>query len=261
MFRGLVPVRNASTVLTIATVIVGVPACVYALKCLSLVVFQNKVLYMNYFPPGSRKLDADPRTSFGASFSDVSIATADGIRLHCWSIPAATTPDKQPTLVYFHGNAGNVAHRIDLLKNLHKLNVNLFVPSYRGYGLSSGSPSESGLKLDAQAIMKYVMERELQHAQFILFGHSLGGAVAAYATSLHPERVSLLVLENTFTNIPDMLDEFYPKWTLYRYLKFALKSIWDTRSIVKDQRMQGVPMLFISGEFDEIVPPKMMKML
>jgi pimeloyl-ACP methyl ester carboxylesterase len=103
--------------------------------------------------------------------------------------------------------------------------------------------------------------QQLIGKQIVFYGHSLGGAVATYAASLRPGFASGLVLENTFSSIPDMVDEFYPSWTPYRYMKPLLWNHWDTFSLLtaKEGPLSNMPMLFISGEHDEIVPAAMMR--
>jgi hypothetical protein len=96
------------------------------------VAFQNKVIYINYFPPGSRQLESHPQAAFGATYQDVWINTKDKEKLHAWWIPQSKAVNEGTTIVYFQGNAGNVSHRLVLFKQLHQqVGVSLFAPSYR----------------------------------------------------------------------------------------------------------------------------------
>ena len=110
------------------------------------------------------------------------------------------------TILYFHGNAGNIGHRVpNALLMLVNLKANVVLVDYRGYGKSEGEPSEDGLYLDAEATLDYVMTRpDLDKTKVLLFGRSLGGAVAVRLASANPHRVAAIVVENTFLSIPHM---------------------------------------------------------
>ncbi len=110
----------------------------------------------------------------GLAYEPVKISTTDGETLHGWFVPAAAA---NGTVLFFHGNAGNISHRMEYLLMFHRLGYDTFIFDYRGYGESSGAPSESGTYLDAQAAWRYLTETKgIPPARIMLFGESLGGA-------------------------------------------------------------------------------------
>lgn len=138
-----------------------------------------------------------------------------------------------------------------------RLGVNIFMVSYRGYGRSGGSPEEQGLKLDAVAVMNHVSRMpQIDNKRILVLGRSLGGAVGTYIAANHPEHVKGLVLENTFTSIPDMVDVVMPWVAPLKFL--VLRISWASIDLIPKVT---APVLFISGLRDELVPPEHMKRL
>jgi len=263
--------------------------------------FQNKLLYFPEIPPDSRiKFNSTEDYERIGAFEEIFLETDDGAMIQCWLFKQTRT-HLAPTFLYFHGNAGNIGHR---LLNIHdfyrKLKVNVFIVEYRGYGKSTSSPSEAGIRLDAKAALQYLLfsRTDIDSNKIIFFGRSLGGAVAidlaariaegwlptqssrahfSYSTStmsltapdpstfvvpspsspiIDPSRIPYaLIIENTFTSIPDMIDEIFP---LLSVAKFLSVNIYDNRT--KIQKI-GCPTLFLSGMCDELVPPRMMQEL
>jgi fermentation-respiration switch protein FrsA (DUF1100 family) len=141
-------------------------------------------------------------SDFGLEFQEVRLTAADGPRLHGWFIPAAGARN---LLLFCHGNAGNISHRLDNLARLHAAGVAVFIFDYRGYGKSQGSPSEKGMYLDAEAAWDWAQaqaQARRQGGRVVIFGRSLGGVAALHlATARQPAG---LVLESTFTNLGAM---------------------------------------------------------
>jgi len=194
----------------------------------------------------------------GLSYEDVSIETQDGVTLHCWLVKAADQATA-PTMLYFHGNAGDMASRVEHVKKLQAtLGCNVLMVSYRGYGKSSGKPSEEGFMEDAVAALKYLTESEaIKSSKIFVFGHSVGGAVAIHLAAVSQEDesltpVSALIVENTFTSIAEMAGP------LLRRVGDWLPSKWKNHE--KIQQI-SCPVLFLSGRLDTIVPPEMMDLL
>ena len=134
-------------------------------------------------------------------FDDVTIVTSDGVRLNGWHIPA---PGARGTLLFFHGNAGNISHRIDSIKIFHDLKLSVFIIDYRGYGRSEGKPSIPGVTLDALAAWKWLTEeKKIPPENIVVFGRSLGGAIAMELTRHVEPRA--LILESTFSSLPEMI--------------------------------------------------------
>ena len=180
----------------------------------------------------------------GLGYRDVRIPTADGLQLAGWLV-AGPGPEA-PTVLFLHGNAGNIGDRIDTLDLLHRAGAAVLIIDYRGYGASEGSPSEQGLHADALAAWRWLVEEE--HAdpeRIVLFGRSLGAAVAAeLATRVRPAGV---VLESAFTSLPALAAHHYP-W---------LPARWLTRyRFATDAALERVeaPVLVAHSADDEIVP-------
>jgi alpha-beta hydrolase superfamily lysophospholipase len=190
----------------------------------------------------SREMLATP--ALGAlEYETVWLDTDDGERLHSWFIPAHPASG---TVLFFHGNGGNISHYLDHVSSFHRLGLNTLIVDYRGYGQSSGSPTEAGLYLDAAAAwQELVDQRGIPPDQIIVAGYSLGGAVAVWtATTYHPRA---LVLESTFTSLPNVAAEHYP----YIPVRLLLRSKYPT--IDRIPTLQ-VPVLLMHSHDDQVVP-------
>jgi fermentation-respiration switch protein FrsA (DUF1100 family) len=195
-----------------------------------------------YYPETGRHIIAAP-DYVGLAYEPIEISTADGETLHGWFVPA---PAAKGTMLFFHGNAGNISHRMEYLLMFHRLGYNTFIFDYRGYGQSSGSPSESGTYLDAQSAWRYLTEAKgIPPARIVLFGESLGGAVAAWLAM--NEKPGALVLASVFTSVPDMAAKIYP------FLPVRLLSRFDYNTI---EYLQFVtcPVFVAHSPQDDIVP-------
>ena len=130
-----------------------------------------------YYPQIGREIQSTPR-DHGLDYEPLTLNTADGERLDAWFIPA---PQTHGTALILHGNAGNMSHRMDTVAMFHRLGYSVLIFDYRGYGRSSGKPSEQGLYQDAQTAWNHLTrQRSIAPTRIILFGESLGGAVAAW---------------------------------------------------------------------------------
>jgi len=129
--------------------------------------------------------------------------------------------------------------------------------SYRGYGKSEGSPNEKGLKLDAEAALNYLYEQrpEIDPKRIIVFGRSLGGGVAIDLCSKHQSKIQALIVENTFTSIPDMIGVVFP---LLKHVKFLASNVWESKQAIAQI---SVPICLLSGLKDQLVPPSHMRSL
>jgi fermentation-respiration switch protein FrsA (DUF1100 family) len=219
---------------------------------------QNNILYVPDFPSGSKAVFLNP-LDFNLRYVDeVMMETPDGMKLQAWFVKVDDENYKNaPTILYFQENAGNLSHRLPFMKDMiEKMKMNVFILSYRGYGSSTGVPSEAGLKIDARVALDYLINREdLKDSIIYVFGRSLGGAVAIDILSKDCSRVKALILENTFTSIHDMIDVLFP---FLRYLKSLSHNKWESIESVKNI---SIPTLFICGESDEVVPAGMVKSL
>lgn len=202
--------------------------------------FQPGLLYLRHVP--GRELEATP-AAVGLDYEDARIETADGVHLHAWFVPA---DDARGALLFFHGNAGNVSHRLDSLRLFHDLGLSVLIPDYRGYGRSEGSPSEAGTRRDARAAWKHMVEdRGIPPETIVVFGRSLGAAVASDLARGH--RPGAVILESAFTSVPDVAQEVY--W----YLPVRLLSRFEYAT-VDYVRQVSAPVLAIHSEDDEIIP-------
>jgi fermentation-respiration switch protein FrsA (DUF1100 family) len=188
-----------------------------------------------------RQMAWTPR-HLGLSYEDAAITTADNVRLHGWYVAGR----RRETMLWLHGNAGNISHRVEILRLLHDaLGVGLLIVDYRGYGQSEGSPSEAGLYEDARAALAYLRRRpDVDPARLVYFGQSLGSAVALnLAVEDPPFR---LILENPFTSIRAMARALFPA-------PFALLAPSVFNNLSKIERLR-TPLLVIHGDRDEVVP-------
>ncbi len=166
-----------------------------------LFIFQR---YLIYFP--LRNLVVTPAARL-LTYEPVHFKAADGVKLFGWFIPAEPS---RGTVLFFHGNAGNISHRLDSIEQFHQVGLNVFIFDYRGYGQSEGGrPSEQGTYLDAEAAWHYLIEeKQIPPTKILIFGRSLGGGVAAYLAQ--NQTPAALILESTFTSIPDLGAQLYP---------------------------------------------------
>ena len=182
----------------------------------------------------------------GLRYEDIQFRASDGVELHGWWVPGPG----EWTWLWFHGNAGNIGHRVDnLFELVERLGVSVFIFDYRGYGRSEGSPSEAGLYRDGEAALAYVRARaEVDAGRIVLFGRSLGGAVAVrLATEHEPFAV---VLESAFPSIKAMARMMY----LSLPVDVLVRSRFDSLSAIRDVH---APVMVLHGDRDEIVPLKM----
>lgn len=178
------------------------------------------------------------------SYEDVFFQTSDGVRLNGWFVPGN---GKSATLLWFHGNAGNIADRVDNIALLHdRLGISIFIFDYRGYGRSEGSVSEEGTYRDAEAALAYLRSRkDVDPAKIVFFGRSLGAAVAVELAAKEP--CAGLILESPFTSVKEMADSAFPLFPV----GFFFKTKYDALSKIKQVK---VPVLILHGDRDEIVP-------
>jgi fermentation-respiration switch protein FrsA (DUF1100 family) len=209
----------------------------YGAFCLYLYMMQGRMIF---YPV--RKLTSAP-TDIGLHYESVSLTTSDGIKLHGWFVPAAA---EKGALLFFHGNAGNISHRLDSLKIFHDLGLSTLIIDYRGYGESDGSISEKGTYVDADAAWDYLARvKDFKEREIIVFGRSLGGAVAAHVASL--KRPGGLILESAFTSVPDMGARMYP----YLPVRFLSRFKYDARKALQSVTC---PVLIIHSPQDDIIP-------
>jgi fermentation-respiration switch protein FrsA (DUF1100 family) len=193
-----------------------------------------------YFP--SRELDGGTPAVYGLAYQEVNLTAADGVALHAWWVPA---PAARRAILFLHGNAGNISHRLDKLAVLAGLDASVLLLDYRGYGRSSGTPEEAGTYADADAAYAWLRRRGIAPEAIVLYGESLGGPIAANLAARQP--VGGLVLESAPTSILGVAQHHYPLLPV----SWFLSARYDGLS-----RMSAVraPVLILHSRRDEIVP-------
>ena len=213
-------------------------AC-YAVLALVVYLMQARMLYLPDVP--GRSLDRTP-DAIDVDYADVAIETSDGILLHGWFVPG----DSDRVLLFFHGNAGNISHRLESVRQFLELGLSVLIIDYRGYGQSGGRTTERGIYRDAEAAWRYLTETSaMPEARIIVFGRSMGASAAAYLAARY--RPLALIVESSFTSVPDIAAEYYP-WLPVRWLSRLRHATEDF------VRQAACPVLVIHSRDDEIVP-------
>ncbi len=204
--------------------------------------YQNRLLFLPNLP--SRAVESLP-SAVGLPYESIDLLTNDHIHLDGWFIPA---PEQRGVILFCHGNAGNISHRLDSLLLFHRLGFSTLIFDYRGYGNSHGHPSEAGTYLDVEAAWHYLTtERSIASSRIALFGRSLGAAVAAHQASVSTP--GALIVESSFTSVPDMAAELYP------FLPARWLSQLDY-NVQKQLQRVTCPVLVVHSRDDEIIPFK-----
>jgi len=204
-----------------------------------LVSCERRIIYHPYkYPEGNWS----PSSSL-VSKEDVHFISGDGVRLHGWYISSKSS---NATLLWFHGNAGNITHRLVNIEALKPLDLDIFIFDYRGYGKSEGEPNEEGIYLDSQAAYDWLVKvKRIIPEKIILFGRSLGGICAVEVASKNP--VAGIILESVFPSAGKMARKMFPVLPL----GWAIKSKFNAIGKVPNLK---IPKLFLHGTRDQIVP-------
>jgi uncharacterized protein len=214
-------------------------AVAYGAFALLVYIFQSRMVF---YPEVERELAATP-ASVNLPFEDLHLQTSDGVDLHGWYIPAA---QPQGTVLFLHGNAGNISHRLDSVQLFHRLGYSTLIFDYRGYGNSGGTPTEQGTYRDAETAWRYLTEqRHIPSCRIVLFGESLGGAVASWLAAR--QKPAALVIASGFTSVPDLGQQLYP----YLPVRWLARIRYDTR---ENLRAVAAPVLIAHSPDDEIIP-------
>ncbi len=207
----------------------------YALICLAFYLLQERLLFLP-----SSQLACDP-SSVGLSHEEVEIES-DGQRIHGWYLQH---PASRGSVLFLHGNAGNISHRMETLLVLHQLGLSVLIVDYPGYGKSSGKPGEQACVLAARAAFGELARRSPAELPLIVWGRSLGGGVAS--ALVDEQGLDLLVLESTFTSVPDIAQDVYPWLPAHFLASLSFPSEELVRGI-------GLPLLVIHSREDDLVP-------
>ena len=219
-------------------IVLAFSCAVFAAGCHSMATFENSMIFQPARYPEGNWQPADLK------FEDAWFASADGTRLNGWYVP-----HEQPraTVLYCHGNGGNVACWADAARTLHdRVGVSVMLFDYRGYGRSEGQPSEAGVLADARAARAWLAKREgIAERQIVLMGRSLGGGVAVDLAATDGARA--LVLESTFTSTPNVAQTMFP------LLPARLLMQTSFNSVKKIANYHG-PLLESHGTADRLIP-------
>lgn len=217
---------------------------VYVAFGVMLYLLQGSMVFLANLP--GRTLDATPG-NIDLAYEDVQIDTADGERLHGWYVPAANA---RGVLLFFHGNAGNISHRLESILIFNRLGLDVLIVDYRGYGRSSGKPSEQGTYLDARAAWDFLVgQKQLPSAKIVVFGRSLGGAVGAQLAAglAAGQQPAAVIIESSFTSGADMARRLYPIYPARLLTRLEYPVIDYVRSL-------HCPVLVVHSRDDEIIP-------
>ncbi|KAI9832429.1 MAG: hypothetical protein M1819_004418 [Sarea resinae] len=222
---------------------------------------QNELIYPRNIPTDARTAVPRPLEFGIRDYEELSIPTPDGESISAFFIrPSNRQFARSITVIMFHGNAGNIGHRIPIAALLERnIGCNVLLLEYRGYGLSTGVPDEKGLMIDAQTGLDYIRERaETRNTKIVVYGQSLGGAVAIQLVAKNKGTgdIAGLILENTFLSIRKLIPSVIPP---ARYIARFCHQIWPSETVLPT--ITDIPILFLAGLQDEIIPPSHMTSL
>ena len=223
--------------------VVGLFAALYA--------FQEKILYVPVIPGVPNEYTEVP-SDYGLQYNNEYLTAEDGVRLQCWFIAAQNPRSaKPPVMLFLQENAGNMSHRTPLFAALSaRLRCAIFVLGYRGYGQSEGSPSQAGLELDSAAALSHLLQRtDIDTSRIVVFGRSLGGAVAIHLAAKAQASLRAVMVENTFTSVEDMAPKMLPVLKPFigsrKPLNFLVRNKWRSADAI--QLITKIPMLMFAS--------------
>jgi hypothetical protein len=202
-------------------------------------VIENQLIY---FPPRFPEGFPSPET-YQNEVEDVWLLTADGVRINAFY---HSDPASKQVLLWFHGNAENIGYDLDHLRALARIGVNILAVDYRGYGKSEGKPDEAGVYRDADAAYNHLVnQRHFRAQDIVIYGHSLGGAVAVDLAYRRP--CGGLIIESSFTNARAMARRMFA----LPLIEYVVKSRFDSLRKISEVR---APVLIVHGTRDEVIP-------
>ena len=213
---------------------------------LFLMIFEKQLIY---YP--ATAVDVTPK-ALGLPFDEVTIDVEPGVKIHGWFIKGSKEPSVA-TILFSHGNAGNIADRLDRVLSWRDLGVDFLLYDYRGFGRSTGAPGEEGTYRDGRAAHDYLVKtRGIEAKRLVLMGESLGCAISIQIALDRP--AAGLVLEAPFASIPHMASAIYP----FLPAKFFVRTRYDNLEKIPRVRM---PLLVVQGTRDEVIPVAQGKMV
>lgn len=229
----MLKVQISHTLITIALAAL----CLYLGLAAFLFIFQSRFMY---FP--ERRLISTPH-EIGERHEAITFRAEDGAELSGWFVPAQNS---RGVVLFCHGNAGNISHRLPYLEIFGRMGLSTFIFDYRGFGESEGKPTEQGTYLDAGAAWNYlVKKRKVAPERIVILGESMGGAIAAWLAQAH--RPAALILQSAFTSLPDVASQLYPLFPARWLARYG----YGTKEYI---RRADCPILVVHSSEDEIVP-------
>lgn len=195
---------------------------------------------MVFFP--LKEIEQTP-DQWGMPYEEVALESTGGHHIHGWFIPGKSA---DRALLFFHGNGGNISHRGESLKIFHRLGLNVLIIDYQGYGKSEGAPGESAMYDDGRAAFRYLSDtRKFRKENIVVFGRSLGGAVAARITAeMQP---GAAILESTFASVPDMASRYFPVMSKLIVPRYRFNTLAQVKAI-------HCPLLVMHSRQDDVIP-------
>ncbi|MCH8566657.1 MAG: alpha/beta hydrolase [Balneolales bacterium] len=228
-----------NSVTTFFAVAVGL----YLAACAFLYFFQNQLIFLPSSEIVQTPLDA------GMEFTEHFFETENGLKLHGWFIPASGSHDKHPTIIFCHGNAGNISGRIPIIRQFHSIDANVFIFDYQGYGQSEGRTGERQVLADGLAAWDFVTkELGIPEHTILPVGRSMGGPVAAHMAL--NRNATALAIESTFTSIPDIALKTYPIFPVRLLARINLPTLEFVEAF-------GGPILVAHSAADRLIPYEM----
>lgn len=188
--------------------------------------------------------------NWGLSYENIQLKLNENTDITGWYV---SHPEAEKTILFFHGNGGNISHRGDTVLLLHKLKLNTLIIDYPGYGTSKGKPTEENLYQSAQVAWDYLVTvKKIKPNNIVIFGRSLGGAVAVDLAS--KVNAGGLILESTFSSVRDIVNIIFPLLSKTVYLRFSFDSLQKIDKV-------NYPVLVIHSPDDSVIPYKLGKKL
>jgi hypothetical protein len=240
---GMVSAAKVKRLLKVALLVIAAGMLIVAV---AIRVIENRSIY---FPPRYPE-GFPPQQTYQGEVEDVWLQTADGVRINAFY--HSNSASKQ-VLLWFHGNAENIGYCLDQMQALATIGVNILAVDYRGYGRSEGKPGEAGVYQDADAAYDFlVKQRHFRPQDIVIYGHSLGGAVAVSLASRRP--CGGLIVQSSFTNVRAMARRVFP----IPLVEYVVRSRFDSLEKIRDVH---APILIAHGTRDDVVPFTMSQQL
>ncbi|MCB2182513.1 MAG: alpha/beta hydrolase [Desulfobulbaceae bacterium] len=223
----------SNSLLALLIILAGLYICFGA----SLLIKQSRFIY---YP--DRTLFSTPK-EIGLKYESITFSASDGVQLSAWLVPAEPS---MGIVLFCHGNAGNISHRLETIEIINRLGYSIFIFDYRGYGMSEGTPSEEGTYRDVEAAWNYLLKHQkVEPSEIILFGRSLGGAIASWLAARTTPKAC--ILESCFSSVCDMAASLYPFLPTRLLCRFSYNTLENSGKI-------SAPLLVIHSPDDDVVP-------